>query len=512
MIYPLPTNRLYDPRTHDIGGVVTVTPSPSIGDTSGVKKAYNARTRVTVTHVPKVLGIPDWREPQRWAINAATAGRDVLVVAPTGSGKTEPFLGAGLILGGVTLIVSPLRSLIADMHRRLERLELPVRIWNSDVKDTYKDETLRLVDGGWQGFVITTPESLKGRELSTALQGRVKLAVVDEAHCCLRERGFRVSYAWLGRTLDRIEPAQRYACTATLPAEDRTALVKVLHLDDPAVISLPVSRSNLSIRIVDRSPWKLTEILNAHRGQAGIVFTATVRLAAKLHAEMTSQGRHVALYHGRLGAKAKKAAQAAFMSGETPVAIATDAFLLGIDKADLRFIVHYDHPKSVEDWCQGFGRAGRDGGPAAVYGCFRGSSEGRASRQFLLAATYPPMTDLRAIWEYLIQAPHRDQTQHEIGETVLGRNGKYSIGTILSTLERFHLAAADPHPSDKRRRLYRGRGDFEAVDWGPYLREGRLARKRFEEFCRLVTLPDDQIPAAIDAYFDHQLEGGEVAA
>ncbi len=474
-----------------------------------------ARARVTVAPgevdaaaLPAVLDIPNLRDHQARAIRASTIeGRDVLAVCPTGSGKTAGFIGSGLILGGVTLVVSPLRSLMADQYRRLEELDIPVRLWNSDVKDKYKSETLRLLAGDWRGFIYTTPESLKGRMLSNALRGRVTLAVIDEAHCCLRERGFRLSYAWLGQTLDRIDPAQRYACTATLPYHDRERLVTALRLDEPEAITSPVARSNLAIRIVGRYRDTLTGILRDHEGQAGIIFCATVRAAQKLHAELASQGWPVTLYHGRLSAKDKKAAQAAFMSGERPVGVVTDAFLLGIDKSDLRFAAHWDFPKSTEDWVQAFGRAGRDGLPATVYGCFgSGSAEGRQSREFLIRSTFPSVQSIRDVWAYLLPAPWRDQTASAIAKHVLGPNGKYCGAAIMTVLQRFGLAKADPHPDDGRKRLYRGIGDFDAVDWGRYLNEADEARSRFEELCELVQLKNDQIPRAIDKYFDGVVE------
>jgi len=461
--------------------------------------------------LPGLLGIPALREHQREAIEAAAAGQDVLAICPTGSGKTAAFLGAGLLRGGLTLIVSPLRSLIADQHRRLTALGLPVRIWNSDVKDAYKDECVDLLNGGWSGFFYTTPESLKGRELATALKDRVNLAVIDEAHCCLRERGFRVQYGWLGGTLDKIGPAVRFACTATLPGADQDALVRTLHLRNPAVIVLPVARENLSIHIVERYPSALAHILNRHRGEAGIIFAATVATACNLHARLVGHGRNVGLYHGRLAVKDKKAAQSAFMAGDIPVMVATDAFLLGIDKADIRFIVHYDYPKSVEDWAQGFGRAGRDGLPAHVYGCFRSAPEGRASRMFLLQSSYPAVEKIRSVWEYLTSAPWHDASQADIVVGALGNDGKYAASAVFGALKRHGLVADQPNPEDKRRRLYRANGDFGAADWDSYSGEAKQTFRRFETLCRLVQMPESAIPTEIDKYFEGEHERQRVA-
>lgn len=446
------------------------------------------------------LGIDEFREHQQLAIDAADQG-DVLLIAPTGSGKSLAFWGVGLKLGGLTLIVSPLRSLIADQARRLEELDLPCYTWNSDVKQKAKDEILHQLDHGWTGFFYTTPESLKGKILSAHLANRVNLAVIDEADCVLRDRGFRTSYAWLGKTLDRLKPDRLFACTATLPQADRDHLTKSLKLQCPRTIVLPVSRENLTISITDRSEYTLTEILDRHPDQSGLIFTATVRQAESLHEKLTTQGHNVALYHGRLSAKQKTAQQKAFMSGEKRVGVATDAFLRGLDKPDIRFIAHYDHPASIEHWLQGFGRAGRDGKNASVYGCFTGSGEGKASREFLINATYPSIADLEAIHDYLSKAPYRSESAAAIGEKVLGPKGRFSGSACLSVLQRFGLARADVNPEDRRRRLYGALGNIRTANWDFYHAEKTETLWRFEMLCDLIKKADDEIPAAIDNYF-----------
>ncbi|MCH8853924.1 MAG: ATP-dependent DNA helicase RecQ [Planctomycetes bacterium] len=469
--------------------------------------------QIGIEDLPRIFGVDRLHDHQHEAIVAAVAGRDVILIVPTGSGKSLAFWGAGLIRGGLTLVVSPLRSLMADQCRRLEALDVEVRIWNSDISEDDKAETCDLLDAGWSGFLYSTPESLKNPRLSDRLTGHVGLATIDEAHACLTERGFRISYGYLGKMLDQIRPQVRIACTATLASADLGRLIRTLNLVDPKVITVPVARSNLEIRIVERGPLALANILNQHTGQAGIVFTATVAAARTLHETLLSQGRNVTLYHGRLTPTEKARAQADFMSGEKPVAVATDSFVLGIDHPHIRFIAHYDHPKSIGDWVQGFGRAGRDGLPAAVYGCFRGgtAAEGRSSRAFLIRSTFPPVCNLAAVWDYLCSAPFRDASQSDIGEYVLGKSGKYSGGAILTVLQRHGLAAADPHPEDGRRRLYRGTGDFDRIDWTNYELERARADQLFEDLGRVVKAPDSEIPALIDEYFATDDDARQVA-
>lgn len=471
-------------------------------------RAHACRDRVTVTGLPARLGIGDFRPHQGKAIDAAGDGRDVLLISPTGSGKSYAFWGAGLLRGGLTLVVSPLRSLMADQARRLATLGLPVAIWNSDQKPADKDELVERLQAGWSGFLYCAPEGLKSQVILDRLIGRVNLAVIDEAHCTITEQGFRGSYRRLGSLLDTIHPEARFACTATLPAADLNRLKHALGLVDPKTIVAPVARSNISIRIVERSPAALAEILRRHQGDSGIIFCATVRAAEKLHAQLVGQGWPATIYTGRLNPKVKKANQAAFMSGDKPIVVATDAFLLGIDKPDLRFVVHYDHPATVEAWVQGFGRAGRDELPATAYGCFAGSDEGERSRRFLIRTTYPSVDDLRAVWEYLISGSWRQETQEHIAVRVLGRDGKYSASAIVRVLRQYHLVWERDDPQDRRRLLYRGAGNFDRVDWMAYQGERRETFRRFDDLCELGRQPEIEIPELIDVYFGRTIGDG----
>ncbi len=479
------------------------TPSPT--------HTHAYRTGVTVAELPGRLGIPALRPHQRQAIEAAGSGRDVLLNVPTAGGKSYAFWGAGSLRGGLTLVISPLRSLMADQARRLAALGLPVAIWNSDQKPRDKDELLERLQDGWSGFLYLAPEGLKSEIILDRLIDRVNLAVIDEAHCTITEQGFRGSYRRLGSLLDTIRPQVRFACTATLPAADLDRLTHSLGLVDPVPIIAPVARSNIEIKITERSPWVLAEILRRHQGESGIIFTATVRAAEKIHGELAGQGWPVTIYTGRLTPKVKKANQAAFMSGEKPIAVVTDAFLLGVDKADLRFVAHYDHPATVEAWVQGFGRAGRDGLPATAYGCFLGSDEGERSRRFLIRTTYPSVDDLRAVWDYLISGSWHQETQDGIAVKVLGRDAKYKAGAIIRVLRQHRLIWERDDPNDRRRLLYRGAGNFERIDWTPYTNERREAFRRFDDLRELVVQPETEIPELIDQYFGAAIAHDAVA-
>lgn len=459
------------------------------------------------------LRVLSFRPHQQRAIEAVVGGRDVLLVAPTASGKTLAFAAAGLVCGGIVVVTYPLVSLIADQARRFAEWGIHARVWNGTVSDDYKAETIRQIQAHACDqsplFILTTPESLAGDRLRSSLRGHVTLAVADEAHCAVKDAVFRGAYGRLGQYFDDIRPDLRFGCTATIAPDDRAALVTTLGLRAPVQITAPVARDNLRIQTMQRSIDSVCLVLNRHRGNSGIIFAATVRTADALHDELEALGYRPVLYHGKLSAKAKAAAQSAFMSGERMVAVATDALLLGLDKSDLRFVVHFDHPESVEGWVQGFGRAGRDGKPAYVYGMFAGDSAGIESRRFLIKSSHPRVSVIRQVWEYLTTQPwHRASVEYLAITATGSKNAKYAAGSIMTRLKEHCLVDVRPDPDDGRRRIYSARGDFDAVDWSGYQRRRQTALDRFDRLCELVSLDDDQIPAAIDAYFE---DGDEAA-
>lgn len=490
--------------------------------------------------IARLLRVPSLHPWQQDIITATFNGRDVLAICPTGSGKSVAFWGAGIAAGmvartattattttptnetecndggtaggmggGAILVVSPLRSLIADQHRRLAGNGAHVRIWNSDVSTDDKEHTVRLLlSGCWSGFLYCTPEAVSptSRRLLPHLRGRVRLAVIDEAHCVLRDRGFRPDFACLGDALDQIHPRSRLACTATLPARDRARLIAELGLKSPLEVTLPVSRSNITISVVARSPTSLSSIVGrVHRNQPGIIFTATIRAAKALSDGLRGQGYKVGLYHGKLPGKKKTEAQDSFMDGSVPVMIATDAFLLGIDKRDIRFTVHYDYPESIEDWCQGFGRAGRDGGKATAYGLFRGVRPEDDSRLFLLRATWPDVDEIRAVWLYIKDKGYCEESERQIGARAIGNgHGSHAGEAAVSILQRHGLVSRQCVAGGGR--LYSATGlDWESVSasggWDEYENEKIDARRRYDRLRDVVRMPEGEISGEIDRYF-----------
>lgn len=455
--------------------------------------------------IARALQVPSLRTHQVQGISALLDRRhNLLLTAATGAGKSNVFWGAGLHIPGVTVVISPLIALMGDQKARLESLGLPVFVWNSAVRPKAKGEFLKSLRDGWSGFLYVTPESLKGAELKSALRGKVGLCAVDEAHCCLTDRGFRYTYAWLGRLIDHIEPSIRMATTATLIPSDRQRLIDTLHLRNPEQVFVPVSRSNLVFRKIARTHEDLYEILDRHNGEAGIVYCATVRSVMTLYSQLASQGYNVTFYHGELRKKGEKdKQQKLFMSGKKNVVFATDSFGLGIDHPHLRFVCHYDYAASIEAWIQGAGRAGRDDEPAHIYPAF-GSDEGINSRWFLIQQSNPTLEQIREMWEHLRKSPWHRKTHIQLGREVWGHDGKWLGPSAMTKLTRFRLADAKRDPDDGRKQIYYATGDFDRTDWRPYLSERKDAFARFTALKELAKLPSDQLKEAIDAYFENE--------
>lgn len=290
---------------------------------------------------------------------------------------------------------------------------------------------------------------------------------------------------------------------ATLPERDHDELISLLGLNDPFITYAPVARSGLTLRKIERGVPQLLDLLAGPDGDSGVIFCCTVRGAEGISADVSGAGWPVICYHGRMRPKERKAAQTAFMSGEKPIAVVTDAFLLGIDKSNIRFTVHYDPPASIESWVQGFGRAGRDEQGATCYVCGELAEDGIRSREFLVHSAHPSVDQLKSMWVHLISSMsgYRDGSQSAIGQQLYGRLGKWIGPAAISTLERHGLCIPEPDPDDGRRRRYRGVKNFDDCDWSAYVAEAADTRARFDQLVAVITGDEAEYADSIDKYF-----------
>jgi ATP-dependent DNA helicase RecQ len=320
----------------------------------------------------RVFQLSEFRPHQREIIQDIVAGNDVVCVMPTGAGKSLCFQLPALMLQGLTVVVSPLISLMADQVRQLRRLNVPVLFMNSSQSHQEQREVFWELKRGFEGLLYVAPERFPAPSFQRILpELKPRLFVVDEAHCLsFWGHDFRPEYMRLAEVREQLGSPVTMALTATATPNVRDDIVKMLKLRSPKLHVTGFDRPNLTYacRRMDTEAEKDAALLNGLSRQAGsgIVYCSTRRLVEQLAAlfEERFPGRTVRAYHAGLDAEERKKSQEDFMANPGAVVVATNAFGMGINKADIRFVVHYNIPASLEAYYQEAGRAGRDGRPA----------------------------------------------------------------------------------------------------------------------------------------------------
>jgi ATP-dependent DNA helicase RecQ len=348
-----------------------------------------------------VFGIRRLRPGQEDVIRAVIAGRDALAIMPTGAGKSLCYQLPALHLAGVTLVVSPLIALMKDQADTLAEAGIPVAQVNSTFSDTACREALGDVVAGKVKIAFITPERLTDPDTLRALErATIARVVVDEAHCiCQWGHDFRPAFLDIPNALAALRNPPVLALTATATDAMADDIRASLARPSMKLIQTAMYRANLHYRVdhISSEDQRVAKVLDLVRSLpgAGIVYVATLRCLEALHDALAAADVPVLRYHGKLGARERNESQDAFMRGDARVMVATNAFGLGVDKPDIRFVIHAQMPGNLEAYYQESGRAGRDGEAAQCILLY--DLRDRRTQQFFLVRRYPDADQVAAV-------------------------------------------------------------------------------------------------------------------
>ncbi len=388
------------------------------------------------------FGLTEFRAGQFNVISSVYSGRNTVVIMPTGSGKSLCYQLPAVLLPGTTVVVSPLIALMKDQVEQLTARGISATFINSTLSDTERHERHRKLRAGEYKLVYVAPERFRSENFVQALiDSNLALFAIDEAHCISQwGHDFRPDYAALGQVRKKLRPARTIALTATATPEVRADIARMLLLKDPHVFVAGFDRPNLHLDVVTVSgdEDKRRACLSLLQRGSGLVYCSTRKQAESFYRFLKDDGAPAVLYHAGLTDAARRKAHDTFMSKRNAVAVATNAFGMGIDKPDIRFVVHAGIPRAVEAYYQEIGRAGRDGGESEAVLLFNHADVFTQER--LIASSFPAETLLADVWNVVKSLDIFDREAAHLAVQVGA--SEFETSAALKTIERLGIATS----------------------------------------------------------------------
>jgi len=424
------------------------------------------------------------RAGQEEVIRSIVGGQNTLAIMPTGAGKSLCYQLPALHLPGSTIVVSPLISLMKDQVDKLEEAGIGAAQVNSALTEREQRENVLQIETQEEGFIFTTPERLTAPEFLDSLKGnKIDFVVIDESHC-ISEWGhdFRPSYLALGSAIKALGSPPVLALTATATPEVIADIQKQLGLSRMHVINTGIYRPNLQyevLRVTNELEKKqhLSRLLAETEG-TGIIYCATVKTVEALVDFFEGSDFKVRPYHGKLARLERRENQELFMRGKLKAMIATSAFGLGIDKPDIRAVVHYQMPGSLEAYYQESGRAGRDGKLARCILFYQ--LDDRRTQLFFMGGRHPKSEQIISVYETL-KSLRADESGARLSEVQEGATAvpKAKVRVILSLLKEMKVVREARYARFKLQRRDLGHNEIEALSQ-QFEKKGEKDREKLE--------------------------------
>jgi ATP-dependent DNA helicase RecQ len=373
-----------------------------------------------LTALHTYFGFEDFREGQREVVSAILDGHDTVVVMPTGGGKSLCYQLPALMLEGATVVVSPLIALMKDQVDALHARGLPATFINSSITFEEQKARIQALRRGEHKLVYVAPERFRSAHFVETLRtAQIALFAVDEAHCISQwGHDFRPDYLRLREAVEQIGRPQIAALTATATPHVRADIIEQLALRDPRAFVSGFDRPNLSINVVhtQKDRDKITHIktlASKHSGGSGIIYASTRKAVEQVTAKLRAAGLSLVAYHAGMEDAERTRAQEDFMTARSQMIVATNAFGMGIDKPDIRFVAHYQMPGSIEAYYQEIGRAGRDRLPSTCTLFFNYAD--KRTQDYFIEGSYPPPDIVARVYQALV-ATAQKRIELSVGE------------------------------------------------------------------------------------------------